>query len=460
MSETPAAVAPGRRSRRRAAVVIACAALVLAGGRAYGASVPSTPTSVTAAPSGSSATVSWRPPTINGASAIIGYRIGRDGVDTAGTPAWSTTVAPTARSATFRLLRVGTTYHVTVQAINGAGGGAPATVTVTITAIPSQPGGVRATVSGTSATLTWSPPANGGTSAVTGYSYGRDGVDAQGSGPWTGTGPASARSATFRLLQPGKTYRLTVRATNASGNGPVATTTVVVPTPDPSGQPMPVGDVPGWKQVFTEDFTTDLPLGSWPGAYGAKWADYTGGPDTSGTGWWDATRTVSASGGAADYSLHPENGTPQCAAILPRLPAQTYGRYEVRFQVDPGLRGWSSAWLLWPDDDGWPQHGEMDWPEGELTGSMQGFMHHADPAGGQDAFDSGTTFASGWHTATTEWLPGSVAYYLDGRLVGSSTAQVSSYPMHWVLQSETAYGAKPTTAGHIKIDWAVVYSRA
>lgn len=69
-------------------------------------------------------------------------------------------------------------------------------------------------------------------------------------------------------------------------------------------------------------------------------------------------------------------------------------------------------------------------------------------------------FASGWHVATTEWAPGSVKYFLDNRLVGTSTTKVSSFPMHWVLQAETAYGAVPSTSGHVKIDWAVVYQRA
>lgn len=88
---------------------------------------------------------------------------------------------------------------------------------------------------------------------------------------------------------------------------------------------------------------------------------------------------MSVSGGAADYFLHSKNGVPQSAAILPRSAAQTYGRYLVRFKVDPGLRGWASAWLVWPDDDVWPAHGEMDWPEGTLDGTIGGFMHYADP---------------------------------------------------------------------------------
>jgi hypothetical protein len=225
---------------------------------------------------------------------------------------------------------------------------------------------------------------------------------------------------------------------------------------------MPTGNLPGWRQVFTEDFTSNVALGSWPGAYASKWGDYTypGSHDTNGGAEWNTVKDVSASGGTADYYLHSENGKAFAAAILPRTAAQTYGRYEVRFKVDPGMTGWKSAWLLWPDDDVWPAHGEIDWPEGDLTGDMEGFMHYADRNGGQDWAPSHVAFASDWHTATTEWLPGSVKYYLDGNPIGTFTTKVSSYPMHWVLQSESGSSSRPTGSGHIKIDWAVIYTPA
>jgi hypothetical protein len=334
----------------------------------------------------------------------------------------------------------------------------------TATTVPGAPANVSATTSGTSATLTWSQPSSTGGSAITGYKYGRDGTDAQGTGPWSGTAGASTRSATFNLLKPGTTYKLSVAATNAIGAGPSSSVTVTIPGSgsSPSGIAMPVGNLPGWRQVFTEDFTSNVTLGNWPGAYAAKWADYTypGSHDTNGGAEWNTVKDVSASGGSADYFLHSENGKAYAAAILPRTAAQTYGRYQVRFKVDPGMTGWKSAWLLWPDDDVWPAHGEIDWPEGDLTGTMEGFMHYADPNGGQDWAPSNVAFASGWHTATTEWLPGSVKYYLDSTLVGSFSTKVSGYPMHWVLQSESASGSRPTGSGHIKIDWAVIYTRA
>lgn len=335
-----------------------------------------------------------------------------------------------------------------------------------VVSVPGAPTVTGTSVTGTSVTLTWSPPSSTGGSAITGYTYGRNGTDSEGTGPWSGTAGASARSATFNLLKPGSTYQLTVAAGNAAGTGTVATATVTIPAAgsSPSGQAMPVGNLGEWHQVFTEDFTNDVALGSWPGSYAPKFDQYDypqNPPDTNGGGVWRTGKDVSVSGGTADYYLHSENGVAYSAAILPRTATQTYGRYQVRFKVDAGMTGWNSAWLLWPDDDVWPAHGELDWPEGSLTGVMQGFMHHANANGDQNEAPTTVAFASGWHTATTEWLPNSVKYYLDGTLIHDAFIdEVPTLPMHWVLQSESGSSSRPTGSGHIKIDWLTVYTRA
>src|SRR4029453_3889227 len=94
-----------------------------------------------------------------------------------------------------------------------------------VVSVPGAPTAVTAAVTGTSATLTWSPPSSTGDAAVTGYTYGRDGTDSQGTGPWSGVTGATTRAATFNLLQPGATYHLTVAATNAAGTGPATSVT-------------------------------------------------------------------------------------------------------------------------------------------------------------------------------------------------------------------------------------------
>src|SRR4051812_8934318 len=42
----------------------------------------------------------------------------------------------------------------------------------------------------------------------------------------------------------------------------------------PSGEAMPVGNLDGWRQTFTDDFTTDVALGSFPSAVSGKWGAY------------------------------------------------------------------------------------------------------------------------------------------------------------------------------------------
>ncbi|MEI6622988.1 MAG: glycoside hydrolase family 16 protein, partial [Actinomycetes bacterium] len=65
-----------------------------------------------------------------------------------------------------------------------------------------------------------------------------------------------------------------------------------------------------------------------------------------------------------------------------------------------------------------------------------------------------------WHVYETAWSPGKVEFFVDGVSIGSSTTNVPTTAMHWVLQMETQISstAPPTTAqGHVQIDWVKVY---
>src|SRR5690349_1934362 len=54
---------------------------------------------------------------------------------------------------------------------------------------------------------------------------------------------------------------------------------------DPSGQTMPTGDITGWRQVFADNFSTPVPLGSFPSMVSTKWTAYSDWvPDTTGNG--------------------------------------------------------------------------------------------------------------------------------------------------------------------------------
>jgi hypothetical protein len=245
----------------------------------------------------------------------------------------------------------------------------------------------------------------------------------------------------------------------------------VTPTPDPSA--LPVGDLPHWHQVLAEDFTQDAPLGTWrttssgstalvaTNPYSARWGAYPSSwKDTSGNGTYDPAATLSAAGGVLDVWVRTlANGEHAVAAPMPKLPTMTYGRYSIRFRSD-AVAGYKTAWLLWPDDNLWPAHGEIDFPEGDLDSTISAFSHYASAAGGQDAFPTSARYTS-WHTATVEWTPGSVAFSLDGVRIGTSTRSVPTTAMHWVVQTETRLsGGAPsaTAAGHVQIDWAAAWT--
>jgi hypothetical protein len=272
-----------------------------------------------------------------------------------------------------------------------------------------------------------------------------------------------------------------------SAEAPPATTTAPATTapattaPDgdagsPSGVAMPVGDLPGWRQVFTDDFTVDVDswgeCGSYedhtcpdlPEPYRAKWWAY---PSThqdtreklQGDGGYYQPSDLSMSDGMLRIRLSRENGTTRSAAPYPKLDALTYGRYAVRFKVDEAAPGFKIAWLLWRTIEEW---GEIDFPEADLDREIHAFMHKQD--GGQDDFATGVPVAgTGWHTSVIEWTPGEVKFFLDGRLIGTSTESVPDTAMNWILQSETSLSGELPEDGAeaaIDVDWVAAWERA
>lgn len=232
-------------------------------------------------------------------------------------------------------------------------------------------------------------------------------------------------------------------------------------TPDP----MPVGDLPGWAQIFTDDFNTPATEGEFLAKY-PKWDAY---PrvwrDTSKKGTY-SPEIVSVSGGVLRKRLHTSNGVIKVAALEPILPSgsknQLYGRYSVRFRAD-AVAGYKLAWLLWPQSEVWPRDGEIDFPEGNLDGRIEAYMHHQNGTWGGDqaAFSTSATFPA-WHIATTEWSQDLCVFYLDGKEIGRTTTRVPNTPMRWVIQTETALNGvtpAPSASATVEIDWVAVWKR-
>lgn len=230
---------------------------------------------------------------------------------------------------------------------------------------------------------------------------------------------------------------------------------------------MPTGDLLGWHQIFADDFSQNVPLGEFPAAVSNKWRVY---PypwkDTSGNGTYWPQKGLSTHDGVMDLWLHSEvvNGVTYHIVNAPQpiLPLSTrgqiYGRYVIRFKADP-VQGYKTAWLLWPDS-GTRAEGEIDFPEGLLTGDIHGYVH-PDNGTSQAAFSTGVPEAGAWHTCVIEWAPNDIKFFLDGTKIGESTNGIPDTLFHYVIQSESQLsgGAPPdSSSGHILIDWVAVYA--
>ncbi|WP_203834315.1 glycoside hydrolase family 16 protein [Winogradskya humida] len=274
---------------------------------------------------------------------------------------------------------------------------------------------------------------------------------------------ASAVTATALAL----TSMVNVSAAEAAKSTDAATSTgAAAAAVLPSGQAMPVGNINAWKQIFSDDFNQNVPLGSFPAAVSNKWGAYADGwTDTSKNGTYAPSKVISVKNGVMDMNIRTEDGKSLVSAPVPKInganagEGQLYGRYAVRFRSDK-LAGYKIAWLLWPDSDQWGE-GEIDFPEADLDGKIWGFMHHKNKPMDQDWYETKSA-TNAWHTAVLEWHPNYVRYLLDGVQIGKSTdvSKIPSTPMHWVLQTETNLdGVKPAAAvaGHLQIDWVAVY---
>lgn len=245
-----------------------------------------------------------------------------------------------------------------------------------------------------------------------------------------------------------------------SGIGVLALKGSFAASSSPSGEAMPVGNLNGWKQIFTEDFTINSALGSgFPGsAYAGKWNTYGDVSDTNKVVYYTNAKTVSVNNGVLDVYVHSENGKNMCAEFSPKISGQLYGRYSVRYRAD-GIAHYGGVWLMWPDDQVWPAHGEIDYPEGGFVGyNMFANAHYADPNGGVDNINSNST-AMNWHTYTMDWAPGKETFYLDGRVIGTSTHEVPSTAMYYSYQCGHNNGTiNGSENGHIQVDWVTEYA--
>ena len=193
---------------------------------------PGAPTGVTAEPtSATSIRLRWSPPLEIGGSAVTGYQYRLRTGTTWGS--WTAAGSVTEREQLVTGLTEGDTYGFQMRAVNSSGNGLwSEVVTAVPKGLPSVPRAVTlSATSTTSVRLSWTPPADEGASAITGYDYRFAAATDQGFRDWVEI-PNSAELTSHEVtgLTAGLKHHFQLRARNDAGPG-AATGFVVVTTP-------------------------------------------------------------------------------------------------------------------------------------------------------------------------------------------------------------------------------------
>lgn len=248
---------------------------------------------------------------------------------------------------------------------------------------------------------------------------------------------------------PGRAKVVLTVGTDGDGKSD-CTVTFVQPAataPPASADSIPLGDVVSdgvkWRQVLSEDFNS--------ATRPAGWHPYADGPCCDNK--YNDLGRVTYHDGLMDVAIADSQGTLQGTAGQFGN-TQTSMRTALRFRTDKPFSGAGEANMIWPTDDVWG-NGEIDWPETQFNSTIGGFVHQvgAHPEVNSLYVDTGVTPSSGWHTAVTEWKPGSfVRFYLDGRMVGEDTRNVPTTPHDWRFQTADN-GEATSNGGHFQIAW-------
>jgi len=180
----------------------------------YNPAAPGAPTGVTATGGNASATVTWSAPASNGGAAITAYVI-TPFIGTSAQAATTVSGSPPPTTTVINGLTNGTTYTFEVAAQNSVGVGPQSTPSnaVTPATVPGVPTQVHALAGDTEATITWTPPASTGGSAILRYDLRTQ------PGGATLTVSAVTPAATITGLTNGIAYTFTVAAVNVYGSG-------------------------------------------------------------------------------------------------------------------------------------------------------------------------------------------------------------------------------------------------
>lgn len=233
-----------------------------------------------------------------------------------------------------------------------------------------------------------------------------------------------------------------------------------VPVTQEVREPMPVGDLPGWHQVFADNFGGALDP--------STWRFYSGQVGGDPGGWFEPSH-VTVSNGMLVISGYrdPADGGRWATGGVSTAPGfvQTYGKYLVQFRLDRGP-GIAHALVLTPANGSWPPEIDFSEDNGTWRHTTQATLHY----GATDSTISKRLSVDlmQWNTLGVEWTPGIIRFTVDGRVWFTITGNaVPTVPMALALQTQawpcvgtwgTCPDASTPPAVRMYVDWVVAYA--
>jgi beta-glucanase (GH16 family) len=207
----------------------------------------------------------------------------------------------------------------------------------------------------------------------------------------------------------------------------------------------PTGPIGSWHVVFDDEFNTgSLDLTKWqPNWNGDNVSSITPPVNGNERACYDPQQVIERNGEldlvATAGSCTAANGMtyPYHSGLIESNGKFnfTYGVFEARIWTPAGRGMWPA---FWSDGQIWPNDGEIDTLEAYGTDNSQ--FHYYYPGGGPGGSANVPGATAGWHTYTTDWEPGIITWYYDGRKVWQLTnanlaagQTISSSPQYLIL---------------------------
>jgi beta-glucanase (GH16 family) len=226
---------------------------------------------------------------------------------------------------------------------------------------------------------------------------------------------------------------------------------------------MPVGDIPGWRQVFADDFTS--------GASMKNWAAYDGHPAGDPGGLWSRSHVVVSNNMLVLRGYRdPVFGNAFVTGGVGSVPGivQTYGKYLVRYRIDVG-RGIAHTLHLWPTQQAMPPEVDFAEDNGKDRQLLTTSFHHTRSGPAPTLRMWMPVDLTKWNIVGVEWSPGKIVYTINGVAWGTIfSTDYPTVPMKLAIQSQawncgqTPWEACPdsTTPSEVDLqdDWVVAYA--